>query len=209
MSEFGLFDKTLKNTIGFASASDLSEVPSEPGIYAWYLPLKGDDSGSLLNYLNSLQNGIEKMTPATEVSGTGRQRRFTVSRNPPYFKIGSEYIQKLDSEINNAGVQKIANTILLLSFFTEPIYIGMTKANEGLNIRLKQHLQNVKSFDDNEQWNGKFSSRIATVLDDPKILKQCFIAFMPISDEDLNENAPRLIEHILIKTISPSMSKRG
>jgi len=44
-----LFDKFTKATIGFAVASDLSDVPEEPGVYAWYLPLRGDSSSDLLH----------------------------------------------------------------------------------------------------------------------------------------------------------------
>jgi len=204
-----LFDKFVKDSIGFAVASDLEDVPDEPGIYAWYLPLKGDDSADLLRYLKNLQTRVESSIPATQISGAGRQRQFTTGRNPPSFDLGAPAVQRLSETITSSKLQVLANLVLVLSFFSEPIYVGMTEANKGLRSRLKQHLQSVKSFDDDAKWNGEFRTRIAKVLGDGNFLKQCVIAYMPISSTELGDDVPRVLEHILIRTVRPSQSIRG
>jgi hypothetical protein len=209
VKDFGLFDRSLKTRIGFTRASDISDVPNEPGIYAWYLPLSGDDSGNLLGFLKSLQGNLERTSPATEVSGAGRQRHFSVKRNPPAFHMDSEPVLRLDEHIGKSGLQALSRLVLFLSFLSEPIYIGMTKGSEGIKGRLAQHLQSPGSFDSDASWNGAFNSRISTILNDASILKQCLIAYLPIPSGEIGDDAPRVIEHILIKTICPAMARRG
>lgn len=204
-----MFDKFVKGSIGFTLASDLENVPEEPGIYAWYLPLKGDTSSDLLHYLKSLQSSAESSIPATEMSAAGRQRQFTVTRNPPLFELATPAVQRLSETISSSNLQKLARLVLALSFFSEPIYVGMTEANKGLQSRLKQHLQSVKTFDDDAKWRGEFRTRMAKVLGDSSFLKQCVIAYMPISVSELGEDAPRVLEHILIRTVRPAQSVRG
>ncbi len=204
-----LFDQFAKDSIGFAVASDLENVPEEPGVYAWYLPLKGDASSDLLRFLTTLQGNVESSTPATEMSGSGRQRRFTIERNPPVFDLGSPAVQKLSESITPSRLQALANLVLVLSFFSEPIYVGMTEADKGLRSRLKQHLQSVKSFDEDSKWSGAFRTRIAKVLGDGKFLKQCLVAYMPLPASMLGDDAARVLEHILIRSIRPAQSVRG
>lgn len=204
-----LFDQQVKRSIGFCLASDLEDVPEEPGIYAWYLPMRGDSSSGLLQYLKSLQENIEACSPATSMSGEGRQRRFTLERNPPVFDLGSQAIQILSESLSPSKVQALAKTVLVLSIFAEPIYVGMTEANKGLRSRLRQHLQSVKSFDHDLRWSGSFRTRIAKVLGESTYLNRCVIAYMPVSSLGFGDNATRLLEHILIRTIRPAQSIRS
>jgi len=204
-----LFDQHVKRSIGFALASDLDDVPEEPGVYAWYLPLRGDSSSDLLIYLKSLQENVEAAIPATTMSGEGRQRRFNLERNPPSFELASPAVQSLSESLSQSKIQALATAVLILSFFSEPIYVGMTDSEKGLRSRLKQHLQSVKSFDKDINWHGSFRTRVAHLLNDPKYLSRCLIAYMPVSSFALGEYAPRLLEHILIRTIRPARSVRG
>ena len=204
-----LFDKFAKDSIGFAVASDLESVPEEPGVYAWYLPLKGDASTDLLRFLSTLQSNVEFSIPATEISGSGRQRRFSIERNPPVFDLGSPAVQNLSESITPSRLQALANLVLVLSFFSEPIYVGMTEADKGLRSRLKQHLQSVNTFDEDSKWSGSFRTRIAKILNDGKFLKQCLIAYMPLPTSMLGEDSARVLEHILIRSVRPAQSVRG
>jgi len=209
VKKFGIFDQSLKSRIGFAIASDLSDVPNEPGIYAWYLPLKGDDSGGLMDFLKSLESNLKRMIPATEVSGEGRQLCFRVRRNAPRFQLNSKPILRLEEEMGSRGLQNLASLIRFLSILSEPVYIGMTNGEEGLKGRLTQHLQTPSRFDSDERWNGAFNSRIAKILNDRSVLTQCLVAYLPIPTDEIGESAPRVIEHILITTICPALSRRG
>ncbi len=207
--ELSLFDQRVKSSLGFALAAEIEDVPEEPGIYAWYLPMRGDSSGDLLQFLRSLEANVEAAVPATSMSGEGRQRRFILERNPPKFDFNSVAVQKLAGTLSTGKIQTLANVVLVLSFLTEPIYVGMTEANKGLRSRLKQHLQSVKTFDNDSNWSGAFRSRVAKVLQDPKYLRRCLIVYMPISSLELGEHSIRLLEHILIRTVRPSQSVRG
>ena len=204
-----LFDQQVKQCLGFAVAADIDEVPEEPGIYAWYLPLRGDSSLDLLGFLKSLQSNTEAGLPATSMTGESRQRRFVLDRNPPDFDLTSEMVRKLSESLSSSKIQTLASTVLILSFLTEPIYVGMTEANKGLRSRLKQHLQSVKMFDQDRNWSGAFRTRVAQVLQDPTYLRRCLIAYMPVTSLQLGEHSTRLIEHILIRTIRPVQSVRG
>ena len=204
-----LFDQTVKQSIWFAVASDLDDVPEEPGIYAWYLPLRGDSNTDLLGYLRSLQSNAESGTPATSIRGESRQRRFVIDRNPPEFDLESEVVRKLSNSMTSSKIQTLANVVLVLSLLAEPIYVGMTEANKGLRSRLKQHLQSVKLFDQDRSWTGQFRTRVAVALQDPNYLRRCLIAYLPVSSLELGDYATRLLEHILIRTIKPAQSIRG
>ena len=204
-----LFDKFTKSTIGFAVASDLSDVPEEPGVYAWYLPLRGDSSSDLLHFLNSLQKEMAHSVMVTEMTATGQQRKFTVERNPPSFTLASSRIQGLSEKLTSSKLQRLANQVLVLSFFSEPIYVGMTEGQGGLRSRLKQHLQSVNSFDSDKAWTGDFRTRMAKLLGQSDYLKRCLILYMPLCYEDFGADIPRMLEHILIRTIRPSQSVRS
>ena len=126
----------VKSSFGFTLAADIEDVPEEPGIYAWYLPMRGDSSGDLLQYLRSLEENVETGIPATSMSGEGRQRRFVLERNPPKFNLNSAEVQKLSGTLSTSKIQTLASVVLVLSFLTEPIYVGMTEANKGLRLSL-------------------------------------------------------------------------
>lgn len=203
------FDKGVKKWIGFAKADCIEDVPTTPGIYAWYLPLAGDDTGGLQHFLSTLQSDIKNSAPATRVTGEGRQRMYSIERTPPKFDFASTAIEGLQDELSGTQLEQLAKLVLYLSFLNEPIYIGMTKSEQGLRGRLKQHLQEPKTFEDDEGWHGAFNSRIAKKLSDKTFLRRCVIAFMPIAELELGGNAPRVLEHILIRTIRPAQSERG
>lgn len=207
--ESSLFDQLVKSSIGFTLATEIEDVPEEPGIYAWYLPMRGDSSSNLLQYLKSLQQHMKETNPVTSMAGEGRQKRFNLERNHPSFDLASDVIQELANSLSSSKIQSLASAILILSFFTEPIYVGMTKSGKGLRGRLKQHLQSVKSFDDDMNWTGSFRTRVAQILNDPDYLKRCLIVYMPMSAVNLSDDSTRLIEHILIRTIRPVQSVRG
>ena len=205
----GIFDQTVKGRLFFTTASNLDDVPEVSGVYAWYLPMRGDTASNLEKYLQSLTSHIEETAPASSISGESMQRRFNLERNPPTFNLTDPAIQRISSKITSSQLQALASSIFILSFLTEPIYVGMTEADKGLKSRLKQHLTSVRSFDSDKHWRGAFRTRIAKLLKKPDYLSRCLIAYMPISKEEFGDDFPRVIEHVLIRTIRPAQSVRG
>lgn len=205
----GIFDLDLKTRFGFARASEIEDIPETPGIYAWYLPMKGDDGGDLAFFLSSLERSISKFSPATRLEAEGTQRRIQIERNHPAFDLQLSAIQRLSASLSNSQIQQLAKLVLMLSFLTEPFYVGMTDASNGLRGRIQNHLQCVKTFDDDSGWTGAFRTRVAQILGEKEALKKCMIAFVTLPDDLAGTEAPRLLEHILIRTVRPSQSKRG
>jgi hypothetical protein len=205
----GIFDLDIKARIGFARASDIEDMPESPGIYAWYLPLRGDDGGDLITFLKTLEKNTELYTPVTNLAATGTQRQIQIERNPPRFEYDSPTLQRLASTTSSHQIQSIANIVLMLSFLSEPFYIGMTDSSFGLRGRIKQHLASVNLFDADNSWTGAFRTRVAKTLQQKDALKRCLIAYFTLPEELESGEAARLLEHILIRTIKPAQSKRG
>ncbi len=206
---YGIFDGDLKKRFGFVKASESEDIPELPGIYAWYLPMRGDDGSDLPAFLRSLEKSVSHYAPVTMLEGNGAQRRIQIERNVPEFDVSSAPLQRLTESIGSSQVQQISKLVLMLSFLTEPFYVGMTDSSNGLRNRIQQHLQSVKSFDEDKRWTGSFRTRIAHVLGEKEALKRCLVAFVTLPEELVGTDATRLLEHILIRTVCPSQSKRG
>lgn len=205
----GIFDGDLKKRFGFVKAAEFEDIPELPGIYAWYLPMRGDDGSDLPAFLRSLEKSISHYAPVTKLEANGAQRRIQIERNVPEFDVTSAPLQRLTESLSSSQVQQLSKLVLMLSFLTEPFYVGMTDSSNGLRNRIQQHLQSVKSFDEDKQWTGTFRTRIAHVLEEKEALKRCLVAFVTLPDELVGTDAARLSEHILIRTVCPSQSKRG
>lgn len=207
--DYGIFDSDLKQRFGFAKASDTEDIPDLPGIYAWYLPMRGDDGGDLMHFLKTLESTISRFTSVTTLEANGTQRRVQIKRNTPEFQLDSDAVMKLATRLSASQIQQVARLTLMLSFLSEPFYVGMTDASNGLRSRIRQHLVSVKSFDEDKQWSGSFRTRIAHSLNEKDALKRCLVAFVTLPDELAEVEASRLLEHILIRTVRPSQSKKG
>ena len=197
-----MLDSEIKNRLSFVRADDISSVPDCPGVYAWYLPLVGRDSGSFFDYLDDLKKNLASWDAAKIIETNGRQKTFTIAPFRPEFNKESKELVALNEEVNSVQLQSISRLIYLLSFLSEPFYIG--KTDRGLKGRLKDHLADVKLFED-DNWNGSLRSRIAKI--DPQMMRQCLIVYICLDNYGENKIA-RLIEHVLIKIIQPSQSRR-
>ncbi len=172
------------------------------------MPLHGDTSQDLFEFLKTLERNVNRFTPATALSGASKQSLFSVERKPPAFDYSSATVANLASALTPSKLQSLASAVLILSLFAEPIYVGMTAAEQGLRGRLKQHLQSVDSFDAGADWSGAFRTRMASVLRDSTLLSRCVVAYMPMSAFDLGEHAARLLEQVLIRIVRPAQNIR-
>jgi len=198
------FDATAKRLLCFYEASDLSEVPELPGIYAWFLPLRGDTSDDFLTFLKSLESGVEKMAELTNIEGQTGQLRVSVRRDNPVLSDAGEHISVED--LSPRKLQQIASMLLFCSFLTAPIYVGMT--DKSLRKRLQSHLLKPDLWDD-EGWTGTFRNRVANRIGDTRFLERCLICCLPFDNTDFPKGTVRLFEKLLIRTLRPSQSLRG
>jgi hypothetical protein len=205
------FDHSVKTTLGFALATQIDHIPDRPGLYAWYVPLKGDDSSSLLNFLSQLHDTFSTYAGLSEMSAESAQKKITISRNTPAFQ-PSQSEESLSAELTNETVQIISALMLTLSFFSEPVYVGMTFQRGGLRARLRSHLQSPETlFEQDRNWTGGFRSRAARTLRQADGLRNCLIAYAVIPDHlPLNDKRiVRLLERHLIRFIRPPQNKRS
>ena len=208
---FGSFDHTVKTYFGFARADEIDHVPESPGVYAWYIPLRGDDSGSLLEFLGDLHNTLKDYVPLTALGAVGAQRSISIERNSPEF-LPTDAEETLSRELANESIQAVAQLMLVMSFLAEPVYVGMTRQKGGLRARLKSHLQNPRTlFDEDQAWTGSFSSRAAEVLGRPDGLNGCLVAYisLPKSNVLRDKRVIRLLERQLIRFIRPAQNRRS
>jgi hypothetical protein len=208
---FGSFDQTVKTYFGFARADEIEHVPEVPGVYAWYIPLRGDDSGSLLEFLADLHNTLKDYVPLTALGAESAQRVISIERHAPNFA-PTETEETLSQQLANESVQAIAQLMLAMSFLAEPVYVGMTRQKGGLRARLKSHLQNPRTlFDDDQGWTGSFRSRAAEALGRPDGLSGCLVAYisLPRSETLRDERVIRLLERHLIRFIRPAQNRKS
>lgn len=200
-----MLDEDVKRLMGYAEASDLSEVPDEPGIYAWFLPLRGDTSGDAVSFVRSLCLGLEKGLALSEAQAAVGSLDIVARRgiDDPRDAVLTRASDKLTSH----QLQKVARLLLCCSFLSSPVYVGMT-SKQGLRTRLQQHLAKPSTLSDGN-WLRDFRSRAAAKTGLDTYLRQCVIAYACFREEELPAEAIRLAEHVLIRTARPAQSVAG
>lgn len=192
-----------KRFLHFAKASEVDEIPDVPGIYAWYTPLRGDDSGTLRDYLNSLEASFDRYAPLKRLRLEGKQKTFQVDATKPSFS--QNYVDELSGTLASTDVQVLSKLVLILSFLSEPFYIG--KTDSSLRGRIKSHLGSPDSFDDDNLRNVLKNRVFAQT--DSRVLQQCLIAYVPLEADASAHSLPRLLEHVLLRIIQPTQSVKG
>lgn len=205
------FDQLVKTHLGFALASQIDSIPDQPGIYAWYIPLKGDDSDTLVNFVADLQTTLSKYAVLSEMAAVGAQRRVLISRNCPTDE-PTEEDKTLSRGLSNETVQLISQLMLVMSFLAEPVYVGMTFQQGGLRARLRSHLQHPRGlFDDDSGWTGSFRNRAAQALGVQDGLRNCLVAYLTLPEGFPLESPGlvRFLERQLIRYVRPAQNRRS
>ena len=197
-----MLDQTVKQLLFFIRASDCDEMPDDPGIYAWFLPLEGDDTADLKTLLESLVSRLAAANQLTQAEGETGQHRISIQRTIPELSVNAVL-----PDLSSHQIQKAAKILKACSFLSSPIYIGMT-VKMGLRSRIKSHLANPGELHD-ENWAGSFRSRVAWQTGDSRFLENCMIAYLPLPLGEIPEPLVRVFEQVLIRTIRPTQSVRG
>lgn len=201
-----MFDTTVKNNLIFCEASEAEDLPNEPGIYAWFFPLDADDTGDLKRLVTSLIQKSNHAQELTKVHGNVAQLEISLSRSLPELA-QEELIADLNAHLNSVQIQKAARLLLVCSFLTAPIYVGMT-IDMGLRDRVRSHLRDPGQLND-ANWNGSFCSRAAWRTRDSAFLQRCLVVCLPMPIALFPPDMVKLFEHLLIRTIRPPLSRRG
>ncbi len=200
-----MLDDDVKRLVGFAEAADLSEVPDEPGIYAWFLPLRGDTSGDAASFVRSVCLGLEEGLPLSEAEAAVGTLDVVARRGMD--ELCDATLSRASAALTSHQVQKMARLVLCCSFLSSPIYVGMTR-KQGLRTRLQQHLAKPRALSDG-RWLRDFRSRSAAKTGLATYLRRCVIAYACFRKEEYPVEAIRLIEHVLIRTVRPAQSEAG
>lgn len=197
-----MLDRIVKSNLIFGEAEDVDNFPDQPGIYAWFLPLRGYDGGDAGQFLGDLIASMSSAAGLTELDGETGQLSLTVRRRVPSISEGLS-----TKGITSMEVQSAAKLMLCCSFLTAPIYVGMT-VEMGLQARIKSHLANPSELL-TDNWAGSFRSRVAKVTGNKSYLNRCLVAMLPMPKEKFTPEFVKFFEHVLIRTIRPELSKRG
>jgi hypothetical protein len=197
-----MFDDAIKSHLIFGTADEVESFPDSPGIYAWFLPLRGYDAGTVDEYVRELIEGFNSAAKLTEASGEVGQLELSVKRRAPSIDIGGAPVNLTPQEL-----QMAAKVMLSCSFLGAPIYIGMT-VNIGLQGRIRQHLANPEELYAGN-WTGSFRSRVAKLTGNRSFLRRCLVAMLPMPQEKFSPELIKFFEHVLIRAIRPALSRRG
>ena len=134
------------------TARNFDEVPSSPGIYAWYYPIKLPSSNiedlsielsSVLNYDSKLKTNKDN-NGNIEFNWKNIEVNLKEKHNdtfPPKIKEHWEVFKKDEKSIKNLERMMLVGSILM-----PPLYIGKTN---NLNIRCRQHRSNLNIDENN------------------------------------------------------------
>ena len=136
---------------------NFDEVPSSPGVYAWYYPIKlpskniedlGFELSSILNYDSKLKS--EKNSKAN-IEFNWKDIEVRVSEDHKYkFPPGvKKHWEKLI--IDEKSLYSLEQVMLLASILMPPLYIGKTN---NLNVRCRQH--RISANTDENNFHNRF-----------------------------------------------------
>lgn len=207
----------IHDKIKYYTSDTYHQIPSKPGVYAWFYPLrlKNSDMHGFIEDINKVNDFI--MDNKIDSDGI---YHFPVGWND--YKFSKEHQPLNDSKDfiqdwkrlydyamktgNHEEVNNIKKIIFLSSILAKPLYVG--KSN-NLNKRCQQHINGQES--DKNTFHNRFCKyaekkglRLNRVDD---LIFACIIT-KNFETEYLSENCESMIERILINLIKPIYSLR-
>jgi len=194
--------------IGFFTKATFYSVPSSPGVYAWFYPLRviSTDPYEFLSQVSSILNYDatinDKPKRSTFLDFTWHTIDLNIELNFQRPNL-NKFISIWNEAINDTiSFDKLRRIIMKASIFMPPLYVGKTK---DLNIRCIQHVNgNDRSNDFNSRYTSyaKKNKLVASKVSD--LLFVC-IRTKEETNGDLN-NTEELIEAIIKHLAKPVYS---
>lgn len=98
-----MLDDTIKSHLTFAEADEVDSFPETPGIYAWFLPLRGYDAGTVDQYVRELIDGFNSAARLTEATGEVGQLELSVKRRAPSIEVDGAPVNLTPQELQMAA----------------------------------------------------------------------------------------------------------
>lgn len=202
-------------SIGFYTKETAQQIPEQPGIYAWFIPLwvYDDDIFELIKFS---QEALLYDSDFRQKENPGRgksKRNAQVNFNWDYLKLEIEKKFKLRDEDSlkkwnkseKGGDNNIAIKELLMkaSIFTKPLYIGRA---DNLRVRYNQHIGG--SIDKNIFYSrfNEFISQSSVEIEVYDLIFAC----IPLTQESNNaikeKDMTEIVESILMNIVQPPFS---
>lgn len=149
--------RDISSYIKVYTANNFEEIPTSPGIYAWYYPIKlpsmdiddlGEELSSVLNYDSTLK-GNKTKTGDIDFNWKKIEVKLTeknINKFPPGILKKWNELSK-----NSKLVDDLEKIMLVGSILMPPLYIGKTN---NLNLRCHQHRSS--SFSDENNFHNRF-----------------------------------------------------
>jgi hypothetical protein len=205
---------TINEKIKYFSLETFNEVPDEPGIYAWFYPLrlKGRELRDFIEDINLVFNfyhdGKEIKESKAVVNmgwkkfslGTGYK---PVSNYSSFIKKWEElYIDSTKTDSSLRDIKELKKVIFISSIFMPPLYIGKAK---DLNYRCQQHIMGTSN--EKNVFHNRFRNYAAMHKMSCRNVEDLIFACISTKKFNLEGNKyEELIEQILLNLIKPMYS---
>lgn len=202
-------DSLIRESFQWYWGDDVDEAPDKPGIYAWFIPHAPTTYETLGKCFASIEDSVKQFTKLTELTGRVGITEVSLKQSTS----GENWEARIPPtgawDLTDTQTEDIANKLLPLSILAPPIYIGKATGKEGLKQRLRAHVTGKIQIDPQDPYLGSFAARVEHLMNNPSQLKKCIVACIPIVELPNNDQLIREIEHFLIRSLRPSLSKRG
>jgi hypothetical protein len=207
----------LDKKIKYYSLETFKDVPSDPGVYAWFYPLRiiGTDMLRLVDEINFIFNfnhdsasgGNSKMVGSLGWRDYTLETKFTeLSTTSSLFAMWNDYISKYSSKDefpeDSEEVKELKRIIFISSVFLPPLYIGKTN---DLHRRCFEHI--LGSADSNS-FHNRFKKHVEYNKDAScRGIEDLLFACINTRDfSSLPQENEELIEKILMNLVKPIFS---
>jgi len=210
--------RTIGKEVGFFYEANFEDVPSSPGVYAWFYPLRVlsrepealqrvvEEVQALLNYDSGVR-GPPSKEAILEFSWWNYS--ILAGRRPNILQLPDTLQQAWNAIVKNEEqFSEFQRTLLRASIFMPPLYVGKT---DNLNTRCQQHLRGgagQNDFHDRFENNAhQLGLRLRSVR---QLVFSCVRTGPPV-EQRLSQPATRvheLVERVMNGICAPPYGKR-
>jgi len=209
--------KFMHEKVKYFTFENFSKIPSKPGVYAWFYPLriKNSDLHSFIEDLNKVNDFLtdkdNKYCSSVNFSAGWNDYQFSNIHEP--LDKTKDFIKKWNELYEHAilsgdfkVVDSIKRLIFISSILMKPLYVGKSI---NLNRRCQEHLSNNKT--NSNTFHNRFCEfALKKNLNCKRIDDLIFASIVTNDFEDVNQSTENeaMIERILINLIKPLYSVR-
>lgn len=200
--------KKANQQVGFYTTDNFDKVPTLPGVYGWFYPLRitTSDLNDFITQVNLVLNydstTLGKPVKNSELIFSWQRLNVTAELTDPQINI-SNFISTWNSLFKSDRFDEFRKIIMKSSIFLPPLYVGKTTT---LYNRCFQHINGDGS---SNSFNTRFT-KYANSVPNSTAKKVSELLFVCITTEELTEygqDVEGLVEGILKHLSKPKYSK--